>query len=125
MIKRIRSAIFGNVGTVISFRVGAEDAEYLAREFSPVFGETDLINLPNHHIYLKLMIDGVTSKPFSAVTLMPPKTSAGCADHVIEASRKRYARPRAIVEREIAQGGATLSFGDGRSPNTPQPSLFP
>ncbi len=122
--EEIRSAIFGNVGTVISFRVGAEDAEYLAREFSPVFGETDLINLPNHHIYLKLMIDGVTSKPFSAVTLMPPKTCAGCADHVIEASRKRYARPREIVEREIAQGMATLSFGDDRSPDASQPSLF-
>ena len=67
----IRAAIFGNVGTIISFRVGAEDAKYLAKEFSPVFDESDLINLPNFHIYLKLMIDGVTSKPFSAITLLP------------------------------------------------------
>jgi hypothetical protein len=123
--QEVRSAIFGNVGTVVSFRVGAEDAEYLAREFSPVFDEADLINLPNHHIYLKLMIDGVTSKPFSAVTLMPPATKAGCAHHVIEASRKRYARPREIVEREIAQGGAALSSANGRFPKPSQPLLFP
>lgn len=65
----IRHAILGNAGTVISFRVGAEDAPYLAREFNEVFDETDLVQLPNHHIYLKLMIDGSPSMPFSAVTL--------------------------------------------------------
>jgi len=57
------------VGTIISFRVGIEDARHLGREFYPVFNENDLINLPNHHIYLKLMIDGATSQPFSAITL--------------------------------------------------------
>jgi hypothetical protein len=61
----MHSAIFGNVGTLISFRVGTENAKYLAREFYPVFTEVDLVNLPNHHIYLRLMIDGVSSKPFS------------------------------------------------------------
>jgi type IV secretory pathway TraG/TraD family ATPase VirD4 len=65
----IRHAVLGNAGTIISFRVGAEDAPYLAREFSGVFDETDLVQLPNHRIYLKLMIDGVPSLPFSAVTL--------------------------------------------------------
>jgi len=62
----IRKAIFGNVGTIISFRVGAEDAEYLAREFHPAFNEEDLVNLPRYSMYLKLMIDGATSQPFSA-----------------------------------------------------------
>jgi hypothetical protein len=65
----IRHAVLGNAGTLISFRVGAEDAQYLAREFNGVFDQTDLIQLPNHHIYLKLMIDGTPSLPFSATTL--------------------------------------------------------
>jgi hypothetical protein len=65
----VRKAIFGNVGTIISFRVGAEDAEYLAREFHPAFVEKDLINLPRYSMYLKLMIDGATSQPFSATAL--------------------------------------------------------
>lgn len=67
--ERIRAAIFGNIGTLISFRVGAEDAEYLAKEFFPVFSEIDFVSLPRFSIYLKLMIDGATSKPFSAQSL--------------------------------------------------------
>lgn len=64
----IRAAIFGNIGTIISFRVGATDAKYLAREFYPVFNDIDLINLPRYHTYLRLCIDGETSIPFSAIT---------------------------------------------------------
>lgn len=97
----IRAAIFGNVSTIISFRVGAEDAKYLAKEFSPVFDESDLINLPNYHVYLKLMIDGVTSKPFSAKTLLPAENPTSLKNKVIELSRQKYAKPRAAVEREI------------------------
>jgi hypothetical protein len=67
----LRAAIFGNVGTLISFRLGAGDAEYVAREFYPVFSETDLIDLPQYYIDVKLMIDGVSQSPFSAVTLPP------------------------------------------------------
>lgn len=69
--REIQDAIFGNVGTIISFRVGVGDAEVLEKEFLPVFTVLDLINLPNHSIYLKLMIDGVPSRPFSAETLPP------------------------------------------------------
>ena len=65
----IRHAVLGNAGTLISFRVGAEDAPYIAREFSARFTETDLIQIENHRIYLKLMIDGMPSVPFSAQTL--------------------------------------------------------
>lgn len=64
----IRKAIFGNIGTIISFRVGANDAEYLAKEFYPTFSQTDFINLPKYYIYLKLCIDGETSVGFSGVT---------------------------------------------------------
>lgn len=67
----IRHAVLGNAATVISFRVGAEDAPYLAREFQDQFEQIDLTQLPNYRIYLKLMIDGLPSKPFSAVTSMP------------------------------------------------------
>jgi type IV secretory pathway TraG/TraD family ATPase VirD4 len=65
----VRHAVLGNTGTIVSFRVGAEDAPYLSREFNGVFEEADLVQLPNHHIYLKLMIDGTPSSPFSAVTV--------------------------------------------------------
>lgn len=66
-----REAILGNVGTVIIFRIGVSDAEVIAPEFYPEFKITDFTNLPNYHIYLKLMIDGKVSAPFSAVTLAP------------------------------------------------------
>ncbi|MEX1258152.1 MAG: DUF87 domain-containing protein [Gemmatimonadota bacterium] len=65
----VRDAVFGNVGTMVSFRVGAADAEYLGREFAPTFNATDLTSLPRYSVYLKLMIEGETSKPFSAETL--------------------------------------------------------
>lgn len=64
--ERVRSAIFGNVGTMISFRVGATDAEYLAKEFYPVFTQDDFVHLPMYAMYLKIMIDGAGSQPFSA-----------------------------------------------------------
>jgi type IV secretory pathway TraG/TraD family ATPase VirD4 len=73
----VRHAVLGNVGSVISFRVGAEDSPYLAREFHQRFEEIDLLQLPNYHIYLKLMIDGTPSTPFSAVTLAPPTPPYG------------------------------------------------
>jgi type IV secretory pathway TraG/TraD family ATPase VirD4 len=69
--ERIRSAIFGNVGTIIAFRVGAADAQYLMKEFHPIFEEQDLISLPRFGMYIKLMIDGTSSIPFSATTHMP------------------------------------------------------
>lgn len=67
----IKHAILGNVGTMIVFRIGATDAELLEPEFAPEISATDMTNLPNYHIYLKLMINGMVSKPFSAVTLNP------------------------------------------------------
>lgn len=70
--ERIRGAIFGNVGTIISFRLGATDAEYMEKEFYPIFNKEDFVNLPKYEMYMKLMIDRATSKPFSAISL-PPK----------------------------------------------------
>lgn len=99
--EKISAAIFGNVGTIISFRVGIEDARVLASEFALVLSETDFTNLPNHHIYLKLMIDGIASRPFSAITLNSPDSAEGLKDQIIEISRERYGRPREEVERDI------------------------
>lgn len=99
--EKVRAAVFGNVGTVITFRVGAEDARWLAREFRPVFDETDLTGLPNYHIYLKLLIDGFPSRPFSARTLAVPESVRSHKERIIEGSRRRYARSRQTVENEI------------------------
>lgn len=99
--EKIRSAIFGNVGTIISFRIGAEDAEHLAKEFHPVFDEDDFVNLPRYSIYLKLMIDGTTSRPFSADTLPPKLQAQSFKEEAIEFSRKRYGKERKLVEEYI------------------------
>ncbi len=102
MSEEVRAAVFGNVGTMITFRVGAYDAEVLEKEFAPQFTAEDLVNLGFSQVYLKLMIDGVSSQPFSAVTLPPiPKPPASLREEIIEHSRKSFARPRAVVEDEI------------------------
>jgi hypothetical protein len=67
----IRHAVLGNIGTIIAFRLGAEDAPYIAREFQPRFSELDLVQLENYRIYIKLMIDGTPSQSFSASTIAP------------------------------------------------------
>ena len=71
----IKDAILGNVGTIITFRIGATDAEIFAQEFAPQFKAAEFTNLPNYHIYLKMMIDGMVSQPFSAVTIPPPAST--------------------------------------------------
>jgi len=101
---KVRDAIFGNVGTIVAFRVGAEDAEFLEKEFLPVFTADDLVNLTKYNIYLKLMIDGTASRAFSAVTLppysIPEKTFR---DKIIKVSRERYTVSRQTVEEKITR----------------------
>lgn len=100
--EKIRSAVFGNVGTLISFRIGAEDAEYLEKEFEPVFDRHDLVNLPRYSMYLKLMIDGATSQPFSADTLpINAKYMEGAKTAIVEYSRSRYGKQVKEVEEAI------------------------
>lgn len=101
--ERVRDAVFGNVGTLVTFRVGAGDAEFLAKEFFPVFVETDLLNLTKYDMYLKLMIDGVASEPFSATGLPPATNPDNLEEKVIRVSRERYARPREVVEDKISR----------------------
>lgn len=101
--EEVVSAVFGNVGTLINFRIGASDAEKLVLEFAPFFTEEDLVNLPAFCIYLKLMIDGVASDPFSAATLPPlfDDYRTNNREKVIKVSRERYANPRSVVEDKI------------------------
>jgi len=102
MSEEVRAAVFGNVGTMITFRVGAFDAEILEKEFSPQFTAEDLVNLGFAQVYLKLMIDGVSSTPFSATTMPPIKEpEKSLRTEVIEMSRKQFAMNRAEVEQEV------------------------
>ena len=117
----VRDAVFGNVGTMIVFRVGSDDADFLEKEFDPEFTPQDIVNLPNYKVYMKLMIDGVTSRPFSAKTL-PQMVKSGdrkIEEEVIKISRELYCRPRGVVEREINEwsemslGGSEYSSSGG------------
>ncbi len=101
--EEVAAAVFGNVGTIIAFRVGAGDAEHLAKEFAPTFveGGEDLLNLAKFDIYLKLMIDGVASSAFSASTLPPIAKRTGSRENVIKASRERYALTRVDIETKV------------------------
>lgn len=104
MPEEVRAAVFGNVGTFITFRVGATDAEYLEKEFAPVFLAQDIVNLGFTQTYLRLMIDGIGSQPFSAKTLPPiAKEDTNYVKEIIEASRKQYAQPRDVVEARVKE----------------------
>jgi hypothetical protein len=103
LAREIKEAILGNVGTLISFRLGAEDAEALAREFRPEFRAGDLEGLGQYDIYLRLAVNGVTSRPFSATTL-PPTTAQPTEqnwDNILKTCRRYYSAPRAVVEEKI------------------------
>jgi CxxC-x17-CxxC domain-containing protein len=108
---KVRDAIFGNAGTMVVFRVGAADAEFLENEFEPEFNPQDLVNLPNYCVYLKLMVNGVTSRPFSATTLPEFKvpSTAETRERIIENSRRKYARPSRVVEKEIENWAGSAS----------------
>ena len=104
MPEEVRDAVFGNVGTIISFRVGAADAEWLAKEFEPVFTETDVVNLDKYHIYLKMAVDGVTTSAFSAKTIALPEATTDFREQAITQTRERYANSRDDVEAAIVSG---------------------
>ncbi len=99
----VKAAVFGNVGTIMCFRVGAADAEELVKEFEPYFLEEDLVNLGKYDVYMKLMIDGIASQPFSATTLPPISGENSNKDKVIRVTRERYATPREEVEDKISR----------------------
>ncbi|MBI2587978.1 type IV secretion system DNA-binding domain-containing protein, partial [Candidatus Azambacteria bacterium] len=120
----VADAVFGNVGTIMTFRIGAEDAEALEKEFEPEFAATDLVNLPNFHIYIKLMIDGVTSRAFSATTHPPyPRPAEEHREEIIRISRERYSTKREEVEARIAEWTGVFVGGLGPGgPSGPGPA---
>jgi len=104
LTEEVRDAVFGNVGTLVAFRIGASDAEFMEKEFEPIVMMNDIINLPKYQVYLKLMIDGVTGNAFSAKSLPPfPAPAASYSDKVIKVSQERYGRPRKEVEEKITK----------------------
>ncbi len=118
----VGKAVFGNVGTLIAFRVGSDDAAFLTKEFAPVFTEQDLANLDVFNIYVKLSIDGLTANAFSAGTLPPSADKNINKAKVIELSRKKYSASAASVE----EGIRTLQTGAIARPNqTTRPSGQP
>jgi len=108
----VADAVFGNVGTMVTFRVGGSDAEILVKEFTPTFLEEDIVNLPKFHILLKLMINGVASQPFSALTMGPIGSVTDSAEKVIRVSRERYAKTREEIEEKILRWSGMESGDD-------------
>ncbi|OHA13618.1 MAG: hypothetical protein A2909_00750 [Candidatus Tagabacteria bacterium RIFCSPLOWO2_01_FULL_39_11] len=99
--EKIKKSVFGNVGSIAGFRVGAEDAEFLEKHFAPVFNANDLMNIDNFNAYLKILINGQTSKPFNIRALPPKKGNLAVAESIKELSAIKYGVPREEVEREI------------------------
>ncbi|MCL4359872.1 type IV secretion system DNA-binding domain-containing protein [Patescibacteria group bacterium] len=107
--EEVRSTVFGNVGSIIAFRVGGEDASVLEKEYSPTFSSQDFMNLDMRNFYIKMTIDGQTALPFSGKTLDFPKPDADLLTDVVRISRERWAHPRSDVERELMSDTETPS----------------
>ncbi|MGC9048804.1 MAG: type IV secretory system conjugative DNA transfer family protein [Patescibacteria group bacterium] len=104
---KYRDAVLGTVGTMIIFKIGVEDAQFLAKEFAPVFNEYDLINIEKFNAYVKLLVDNQATRPFNMQTLpkVPgiPPANPEIAQQIKELSRMKYGRPKEIVEMEILE----------------------
>ncbi len=101
MTESVRDAVFGNVGTTISFRVSADDAPILSKQFEPIFEAQDLLNLNNRHFVVSMIINGEKTPAFSATTLSIPKPPNDLTPRIVRNSRLTYARNREEVERDI------------------------
>lgn len=99
--EEIAAAVFGNVGTIMTFRVGTEDADFLEKQFTPIFSKVDLVNIPNYHLYLKLLIDGYVSDAFSIRTLKPNPINFELAQKIAELSMIKYGKPKKDIDEEI------------------------
>ncbi len=98
---KIRDAVFGNAGTMIAFRIGVEDTETMAKQFAPVFGEYDVMNVEKYSAYLRLLIDSTASRAFNMACYPPATGDLELAAKIKELSRLRYGRARASVAVEI------------------------
>ncbi len=108
MEEEVKNAVFGNVGSLITFRVGVTDASYLQREYQPIFSESDLINIERFHTYVKTIVDNEPVPPFSVdmtkdMAAYRAAANPKIAQAVIQLSRLKFGRPRELVEAEISQ----------------------
>jgi hypothetical protein len=108
MDEEVKNAVFGNVGTVVSFRVGVTDANYLQHEYTPTFSETDLINIDKYNAYVKTIVGNEPVKPFSIdltknMKEIAVKQNTDVAKAIVQLSRLKYGRSRELVEAEIQQ----------------------
>jgi len=108
MEEEVKNAVFGNVGTLISFRIGVTDASYVQREFQPVFSESDLINVERFHAYMKTIVNNEPVPPFSVdmtkdIEKIKKEANEKLAQAIVQLSRLKYGKPKELVEAEIAQ----------------------
>ena len=99
--EKIKNAVFGNVGSMAVFRVGTEDAEFLEKQFTPVFTQTDITNLDNRNAYMRLLSGGRPAKPFNIRTIDQEKGDFAQVDKLRELSALKFGRPRTEVEAEV------------------------
>jgi hypothetical protein len=102
---KIKDAVFGNVGTIIAFKVGSDDAEYLVKDFGPTFNQFDLINIGKGTAYIKLLVDNASVKPFSLDTIWPITGTyrEGMSVKIKNLSRLKYGQDKRIIEAEIKE----------------------
>lgn len=98
---KVKDAVFGNVGTIMNFKVGAEDGEYLEKEYSPTLSQQDIIGIANYKAYIKLNINNTSSRPFSLETVYNPGGDKKVAEVIKEYSRLKYGRKKVFVDQEI------------------------
>lgn len=113
---KIRDAVFDNIGTMVVYGVVDEDAAFLSKKFFRPIKRTGLVDLDKYNVYIKLMIDGVVSKPFLALTLPPISKPEGNKNKIISVSRERYTEPRELIEEKIARWSGLISSPDSRQP---------
>ena len=116
MSDTVRNAVFGNVGTMITFRVSADDAPILAKQFEPQFEANDLLQMHNRHFIINMVINGEKSPAFSATTLTLPPAQIDNTGRIIEHTRRMYSRSRAEVEEEIS---AAINAQNTKQPTPP------
>ena len=121
MEEPVRDAVFGNAGTIVAFRVGAADAEFMEKEFEPQFTPSDLVNLDKYNAYIRLMINGITSKPFSMQTIPPAPIETSYRETALKVSRERYGRRRKIVEDKIARWSGVVFAAAAEEATVHQP----
>ena len=124
--EEIRDAVFGNIGTIVSFRIGQNDVESLGRYFQPTFDSNDLLRVPNYNTIMRTLVNGVPTQPFSMATL-PPLGSPNkqLADALKQLSAAKYGRPKAQVEAEIFKRMSVDTPAPSMAPAQPQPTANP